>query len=90
MSNTTPTAFALRNLDAAGKPVERTRFRSAHAATMKAIELRTGSRATTRAGDGQVRQVVGLDAAGPAWTIVLGDLHVIAANRTGWVLGARI
>lgn len=86
-----PAAFALRNLDAKGKPVETTRFRSPTAAMYKAIELRTGSRATTRGpkptgarGDGQVREVVGLDAAGDAWTIESAPLT--AGNMTGYVL----
>lgn len=97
LAPTTPRAFALRNLDAAGKPVEPTRFRSATAAMMRGIELRTGARATTRgpkpvgrAGDGMVRDVVGLDAQGRAWTLKLGDLHVTRENPTGWVLDKLI
>ena len=78
-----PVAFALRNLDAAGKPVEKARFSDGSRAQMKAIKLRKQ--------DGQVRDVVGIDRDGNAWTIELGTQFTITRERnTPYVLTRRI
>lgn len=64
-----PVAFALVNLDRANT-IETGRFGCGTSAMIRAIKMRKS--------DGQLRDVVGLDATGAAWTIELapaGDLH---------------
>jgi hypothetical protein len=76
-----PTAFALRNFDAADA-IEGS-FGCPTSAMLKAIKLRKR--------DGQVRDVVGLDAAGQAWTIELaGYGHTTRAKPNAYRLVARI
>jgi hypothetical protein len=80
----TPVAFALRNFDAERSPVlEAVRFDDAGDAAMRGLKL---SRK-----DKQVRDVVGLDEDGIAWTIELApSLLRTRENPTGWVLRDRL
>jgi hypothetical protein len=76
-----PHAFALLNLDA-GSVLERGRFRDATAAALKAIKLRKADR--------QVREVVGIDAAGHPCRIELGSTQATRENSTGYRIVGRI
>jgi hypothetical protein len=78
-----PTAFALRNFDR-NDAIEGN-FTNETAAVLKAIKLRKA--------DGQVRGLVGLDAAGNAWTVELaghGHLHATKAKPSHYRLIERI
>jgi len=76
-----PRSFALVDLDSECA-LERSRFKDATAAAMKAIKLRKQ--------DGRVREVVGIDAAGHPCRIELGSTRMTRENMTGYVLAGRI
>jgi hypothetical protein len=72
-----PRSFALVDLDS-GCALERSRFKDATAAAMKAIKMRKQ--------DGRVREVVGIDAAGHPCRIEIGmsvhDSAIAECKRT--------
>lgn len=79
-----PVAFALVNLDRANM-IETGRFGCSTSAMIRAILLRKG--------DGQLRDVVGLDASGAAWTIEFapaGDRHATTAKPSLYRLVSRV
>lgn len=79
-----PVAFALVNLDRANR-IEAGRFGCGTSAMLKAIKMRKA--------DGQLRDVVGLDATGAAWTIALapaGEMHTTTAMPNLYRLVKRV
>jgi hypothetical protein len=77
-----PHAFALRHLDDRQSCSSAGASRDATAAALKAIKLRKADR--------QVREVVGIDAAGHPCRIELGSTQATRENSTGYRIVGRI